>query len=181
MQRYTIAIDLDDTLYDFVGLLLTEYNKKYDDCIQKEDITDWDIHQFLKPECKSIFKEFATEELFEKCIIGKEVVNLMERLHSIANIYFVTSCAPRGLAWRARILKRHFSFYNDSMLVRLKDKSRFVCDYIIDDNPMNCIYRYNESICIAQPWNEEISCRTDIVDALINLILKIKEKEECYD
>lgn len=36
MQRYTIAIDLDDTLYDFVGLLLEEYNKKYGDCGMKK-------------------------------------------------------------------------------------------------------------------------------------------------
>lgn len=180
MQRYTIAIDLDDTLYDFVGLLLEDYNKKYGDYIRKEDVTDWDIHQFLKPECESIFKEFATEELFKKCVIGKETINLLERLHGIANIYFVTSCAPRGLEWRAEILRRYLSFYNDSMLVRLKDKSHFVCDYIVDDNPMNCIYSYGKSLCIAQPWNEGVATRVNITRALEVLITKIKGKEIDY-
>ena len=55
-EDYTEA-DWEDAAKEFEALV-----KKAE---QYEDITAWNIHQFLKPECQNIFKEFCNESFFE--------------------------------------------------------------------------------------------------------------------
>lgn len=153
-----VALDMDDTLYEFVIPLLNKYNLRYDDWVSYDDINNWDIHQFLKPECKNIFSEFATEGFFEELFIPTSIVGWLSALNMISHIRFVTAGHSETIPWRAALLRRELDFFEDSMLVKLTDKSILISDYFVDDNEATCrqvrIMIPNVKILqISRPWN----------------------------
>lgn len=170
-----VGIDLDDVCWEFVRPLLEEYNLKYNDNVDYEDITDWNIHKFLKPECKNIFKEFATEEFFEKLRIPPSIAGWLAALNGIADIKFVTAASSRTIPWRYKLLKRELDFFKDDMLVKLTDKKLMSCSYFIDDNSENCkaVENFDMALTlqIARPWNGNAGFDTD--EALAKIVIDI--------
>lgn len=159
-NRKIIACDMDDCLYEFVIPILDKYNLRYDDFVSYGDVTDWDIHKFLKPECKNVFNEFVTEGFFEELFIPTSTVGWLSALSEIANIRFVTAGSSKTIPWRAELLRRELDFFKDSMLIKLSDKELLMCDYLIDDNPITCIKAiqsipFVNVMQIKRPWNHE--------------------------
>lgn len=158
-NRKIIACDMDDCLYEFVIPILDKYNLRYDDWVSYGDITDWDIHKFLKPECQNIFREFVTEGFFEELFIPDSTVEWLTTLNEMANVRFVTAGCSETIPWRAALLKRELDFFEDSMLVKLSDKELFMCDYLLDDNPVTCMKAiqsipFVNVMQIRRPWND---------------------------
>lgn len=152
MRKPIVAIDLDDVCWDFVQPLLQKYNLMYNDNVHFEDITDWDIHQFLKPECKNVF-ELCTEGFFESLYISQERKEWLETLNMVADIRFVTAGYSPTIPLRAELLKRELPFFKDYMLIKLAEKDLFKCNYLIDDNEQHCIDTDAIAYQIARPWN----------------------------
>lgn len=50
-QKKTILIDLDSICADIMTPWLAEYNRRYDDTLKMEQVTNWDFHNVCKPEC----------------------------------------------------------------------------------------------------------------------------------
>lgn len=178
MRKPIVACDMDSTLYDFVKPLLKRYNLVYNDNVQYEDITAWNIHQFLKPECQNIFKEFCNEGFFEDIVIPDCTLILLDILQSISDLYFVTAGSSYSIPWRSKLLKRNLQKYSkgwftDDRLVKLSDKSLFRCDYIIDDNEETCNKSDAIAFLISKPWNNYQG--TTIDKALYQIIKKIEK------
>lgn len=176
MKKPIVGIDMDDVLYSFVSPLLDRYNLRYNDQVRYDDITDWNIHQFLNPECKDIFSEFVTEGFFEGLSIPQNRVNWLSVLNIIADIKFVTAGGNRTLLWREALLRRELDFFEDDMLVRLTDKRLLDTDYLVDDNPHTCkaVKDYNPNVLVfqvAKPWNSYEGYDTD--SALTKIIIDI--------
>lgn len=53
---------MDEVINNLVEKILVEYNKQYNDSLTLNDITDWEVKKFIKPECENIFTEFGTDE-----------------------------------------------------------------------------------------------------------------------
>lgn len=170
-----IGVDLDDVCWEFVAPLLKKYNLMYDDNVEYEDITDWDIHKFLKPECKNIFRELATEGFFEELFIPVSTVGWLSALNEIANIKFVTAASSYTIPWRHDLLKRELDFFEDDMLVKLTDKKLISYDYFVDDNPDNCkaveFFDMALTFQIARPWNGNVGFEVD--EALAKIAIDI--------
>lgn len=152
MSKTIVAIDLDDVCWDFVQPLLQKYNLMYNDNVHFEDITDWDIHQFLKPECKNVF-ELCTEGFFESLYIPQERKEWLETLNMVADIRFVTAGCSETILWRSKLLKRELPFFKDYMLVKLSEKELFKTDFLIDDNEEHTINTDALAFLIKKPWN----------------------------
>ena len=152
MRKPIVACDLDDVCWDFVQPLLQKYNLMYNDNVHFEDITDWDIHQFLKPECKNVF-ELCTEGFFESLYIPQERKEWLETLNKVTDIRFVTAGYSHTIPWRAELLKRELPFFKDYMLVKLAEKDLFKAEYLIDDNKEHTINTDATSFLIRKPWN----------------------------
>lgn len=172
-RRSVVSVDMDDVLYDFVKPLLHKYNLLYDDNVQYEDITDWDIHQFLKPECKNVFS-LCTEGFFEELHIDQNVVDWLMILNEIADLKFVSACNSNTVPWRAALLKRELSFFRDDQLVKLSDKSLIKADYLIDDNEEHCNTTDARSFLISRPWNNNAGVDTE--HALCRVVISILKK-----
>ena len=56
----TILCDVDEVINNLVEKILVEYNKQYNDSLTLNDITDWEVKKFIKPECENIFTEYVS-------------------------------------------------------------------------------------------------------------------------
>lgn len=174
-NKPVVGIDLDDVCWEFVRPLLKNYNLRYNDNVSYEDITDWDIHQFLKPECKNIFQEFVTEDFFKELYIPVSTVGWLSALNEIADIKFVTAASSYTIPWRHDLLKRELDFFEDDMLVKLTDKKLISYDFFIDDNHENCksveFFDMALTLQIARPWNGNAGF--DVDEALAKITKEI--------
>lgn len=192
-KKFTVAVDLDDTVWDFVSPLLERYNKAYNDNVRKEQITDWNIHSFLKPECKSIFAEFGDDDFYSKLRIKPSTKRRLKFINRHANLYFVTACHSATMLNRSKALARELPWFDDSQLVKLGDKQKFKCNYLVDDCIDNCINIDGFALVVTQPWNEKIDFKylEDIlyiprrrfagVDEALNVIIKAIRDQRKYD
>lgn len=180
----TVAIDIDDVIWDFVTPLLRNYNLRYNDNVHKEDIIDWDIHQFLKPECKNIFKEFVTPEFItNELVISENTIEIIKILNNLCDLHFVTASHSKILYHKAEKIREYIPCIKDSQIDKLSDKSKFVCDILVDDNPDNIKNAYGKGILVAQPWNcnetiERLSPRQAMLRALLDVTLVERETRE---
>ena len=149
-----VGVDLDDTIYKFVEPLLKKYNIVYHDNIKFEDITNYHIHNFLRPECKNIFKDFANKAFFEDIVIDDDVKKELKKINEKYQLYFVTAGAPITIRDRDKILSRNLDWYSSSQLIACKDKHLLKLDYLIDDCQHN-LEGLNDyvGILIDKPWN----------------------------
>lgn len=188
-KTLTVAVDLDDTVWDFVSPLLERYNKAYNDNVKKEQITDWNIHSFLKPECKCIFAEFGDDDFYSKLRIKPSTKRRLKCINRHANLYFVTACHSATMLNRSKALTRELPWFNDNQLVKLGAKQKFKCDYLVDDSIDNCIDVYGEALLVAQPWNKKVDIkllggrhslpqlRVSDVDEALNVVIKAIRKQ----
>jgi len=154
---------MDDTLYDFVSLVLDRYNTKYNDSVVINDIKEWNIHKFLKPECKNVF-ELATEDLFDTITISEETKSFVSKLRKKHTVYFVTAGHPKTIQARYRLLKRNFPSFKSERLIVCNEKSFLDMHVLIDDceRYFEGYKRYN-GFMIAKPWNYKKNMPKDIV------------------
>jgi len=61
-----IAVDVDGVIADLHEAWLTRYNRDYNDTLRPEDINQWDIEPFVKPECgNKIFSYLSLPDLYK--------------------------------------------------------------------------------------------------------------------
>ena len=186
MKKIIVGCDLDDTLWDFVGMLLTHYNADYNDNLTKDDIKGWATHKYIKSEGKDIFKYANWVSLTRLQIPAKTketLIGLME--DNDIDLKFVTACKPEGLSYRKKALLNNLGdcFVSekqlDKMLFCMPDKSLFAGDFLIDDCHDNVSDGKYCGILINKPWNKECKypnfLRADDLTEAINKIKDIME------
>ena len=151
-----IGIDLDDTLFDFVPLVLDKYNKAYNDNLQDKDITNFGTNLFIKKECKDIFAEFVDDKLIANCKPKENAVEVINWLHSKYDIVFVTAAYPYTVKARHELLKQTFSWYERKHLFVCPNKTLLNLNFLIDDCLDNHIGGKYCSIIYSAPWNNNI-------------------------
>jgi 5'(3')-deoxyribonucleotidase len=87
----SIAIDLDDTL-SLLGIdWIKAYNDMYGDTLQHEDITDWAIDTFVKPECGKAIYDLLTPHLFRTAEVRPFAQEVTKWLSEFYDIKIVTA------------------------------------------------------------------------------------------
>lgn len=187
-NKFTIYCDIDATINNLIEYTLPLYNEKYQDDLKYDDITDYDITKFIKPECINYFEEFGTEEIFSKLSLEdgcKEILDYINTFEWI-DFSFVTAAyvSKTGLSARNEWLKKHFDWYNDdSQFIRIKKKQKLKGHILIDDFIGNLIGGDYLGIAYSQPWSKDIDigklgvCRVDkwddrLIDIINNLCIK---------
>ena len=152
--KRTIAIDVDDTVLNLISSWLDSYNRKFDDNLKEESITEWDISQFVKTEAKNAVYEFIHKpRVFSKAkpVEGAlEAINYMRE--SKSRIIYVTANDPMNVkfGW----LKDHGFIEDEEDLIVAKDKTLIIADMIVDDNFDNVYYFNGMGMLLTKPWNK---------------------------
>lgn len=153
----TILVDVDGVVADLCTNWLAFYNRDYNDSVQLEQITEWDIHKFLKPECGTKMYEYLKDpSIYDevKPIPGAQEAIEYLRIHGEKIAYLTSGFFTSKAEWLHRhgFLLGSWQFAKD--IVVASDKSLIHGDVLIDDGLHN-ITDPERSILFDQPWNQE--------------------------
>lgn len=177
-----LGIDMDETLNDMIAQLIPLYNEKYCDNIRFEQITDYNIYKFLKPECTDIFQEFVDDKFMSNLNIFPGAVDSLSRIAKRHEVYFVTAGDPYTMKARDDWLKRKLHFYSTDMLIVCKHKHLIKYDVLVDDCAQNVIGGNALGILFDKPWNANIHTQNGKTKRIKNfeeLESIVKQREKC--
>lgn len=156
-----IFVDVDAVVIDIHSAWLSLYNQDYDDSLSVDQITDWDMTKFVKPECgKDIYKYLPMESLYDTALAVDGAISSIHwlRQHDYDVRFLTSGVQPAKIMWlgnRGLLISEHFLFSPDVIVAH--DKSIVKGDILIDDNLKNCENFQGKSILFAQPWNNVVS------------------------
>ncbi len=155
----TILCDIDEVVNNLVSKVLEKYNEKYGDDLSLDDITDYEIKKFLKPECTDIFKEFCSDDFLYSLEIQPKTIEVIDVLMTKYKFYFVSSKHPEHVAITDKWLDKYFQHYDRTKLIICKNKKMISGDILIDDCLENFEINNNNvgnvryNFIFDKPWN----------------------------
>jgi 5'(3')-deoxyribonucleotidase len=165
-DKQIIALDVDGILLDLHTPWLARYNRDYNDSLRVEQVTDWSIHKFVKPECgKKIYAYLDDDNPFNDIY---KVVNpiagalqFVKTCRDIGDVIFVTCPTEKSMGARYHCLKRH-GFFNgtddpQAQYIECKRKELIKADFLVDDCYDNCKSFGRNSIMFIRPWNAKLA------------------------
>ena len=150
-----IGIDCDDVVCDLGNAWILKYNQDYDDNLKIENITQWDVSQFVKKECgKQIFEYFNDPVLYLNC---SEIPNSLKCINILKSqghkILFVSACMPKTMEAKYNWLYNHEYIDSIQEFIHIYDKSFINVEILLDDKP-NTIKNFPRiGVLFSKPWN----------------------------
>ncbi len=153
-MRKSIGIDLDSTLNCLVEYWLEVYNIEYDDCLTPEDITGWDMQQFVKESCgPKIYDYILRPGTFTNLMVQSYSQKVTKFLSQYYDLYIVTAYHWKNCADKAQWIIEHFSHIDSDRIIFCNNKGLICTDYLIDDGPHNLEAFKGNGILFDAPWN----------------------------
>jgi len=171
-----IKWDMDDVLAKFDIGFLEHYNAMYDDNLKPDDMYDWDMTKYVKPECGSkIYDLLRIPGLFRYLKPAPHSQEVIQRLSDDDYLILIVSDSPAGHAYcqymkdplnisnpaddKRMWLKEHFPMIPQNHIWLGGTKHFIKGDVLVDDKPAT--YEKYESlglgaILIDRPYNQHI-------------------------
>jgi len=151
----TIAIDIDGVVGDVLTPWLNRYNHHYHDNITPKDISEWDIHKFLKPECGlKIYDYLNDPHLYDDVIPYPDTIQYIEKIKELKyRVVWVTSSPAESSGRKFFWLKEYGFITNRKDYVEMTDKSLIRADVLIDDYFVNIDSFVGKGILFSRYWN----------------------------
>jgi len=160
-KRLTVAIDVDGVLRNNLQTMVDIYNKEFNDNKLVDDIKDFRTEvSFPKIESETgktasywLFQEHS-KEMFLDAKPFECVREDIKRLRGIADVVIITYQKSfinkkHTLEW----LEKNGIEYDGLMFI--KDKTKLICDYLVDDNDWNFLgSNAVHGILIDAPYNK---------------------------
>jgi len=156
MEKKIILIDVDDVVTDFMTNWLAFYNQEFNDNIKKEDIDDWNITNFIKPEAHQRIYEYIYEgDVFTTAEpTGNSIKSLKEIMSwNICRIVYVTAGDSNDAKYNW-LTERGLLNTRDNF-VACHDKSLIRGFSILDDKYSNVNNFLGKGYLFDQPWNQK--------------------------
>jgi 5'-nucleotidase len=157
MKKYIIGIDVDDVSGNLMTVWLDRYNNDYNDCLLTEDITDWNVASFTKPECaRRMYRYIEDPSIYDDVKPIEGAVDGVRELRSAGHrVVFVTAANPlihmRKLKW----LRDNKFKPTEKDYVEILDKSLIYADYLLDDKYENVVNFKGKGYLFDAPWNKK--------------------------
>ena len=157
----TIMIDIDGVLNTLDTTVIDVYNEDSGDCLSPQDITEYHIEKFVKPEYAETFhKYFLDKRVWQRIEVVKGCRDAIRKLWDKGcDIIFVTKTECENLVKKRNWLNRNFPFIGENnirkRLYSAPKKQTIRADIAIDDGLFNLIGdRTYYSICFDKPYNQ---------------------------
>lgn len=161
MKDFTIGIDVDGVLRDNLQIMVDLYNENFKKNKEVSDIKDFRT-EITFPDIEPVTGKTASEWFFqdhskEIFLNAKPFYNAAEdikNLRGLANVVIITY--QKSLVNRMHTLCwLEINGIEYDGLIFMKDKTKFICDYLIDDNDWNFLgSNAKNGILIDAPYNE---------------------------
>jgi 5'(3')-deoxyribonucleotidase len=151
-----LLIDIDGVLADIHTPWLGAYNADYDDHLTLADITKWEMHEIVKPECgMKIYKYLENPQLYKRTLQIPGAFDGVNELRRLGDVVFVTAgFFVEKIEWlfENSFIAGDWRFSKD--VIMCQDKSMIQGDWLIDDCPANI--RGRQGLLFDQPWNRSV-------------------------
>jgi len=152
-----IACDVDGVVADLMPVWLVKYSVDYGHTLTPDDIVEWDISQFVKPECGlSIYDYLQDPQLYDDVLPIKGAYEGVEALRKAGHrVVFVTSTHPDFSGRKFRWLVQHGFLTAGEVCnyVECTDKSLIRADVMIDDGEHNIAGFQGDTVLYTAPHN----------------------------
>lgn len=160
-KNFRVLCDLDNILNSLTQTLIDTYNKDSGDNLKIENITQYKIDSFTKPEFK-ITDYFKDEKMWMRV---EPIVQAQEYLKIINQDYdlrIITASHIYDMPIKYRWLKTFFPFIDRKQIWTVFDKDWISATVLIDDCLDNIGGNY-KTILLDYPWNRSINEETNNV------------------
>jgi 5'-nucleotidase len=132
----TILIDVDGVVAQTHTEWLRRYNHDWNDHLTSEMITNWGIHEFVKPECGTkIYKYLSDPDLYDNVEPVPHALWGVNTLRSMQHRCVFLSAGVH--AGKRDFLFRHGFITTEKDLIIAQDKSLIMGQILIDDGVHN--------------------------------------------
>lgn len=155
MRSLTVLVDMDDVMWDLVGVWVAELNQRYGTSVNFEDITDWNIAKFF-PELTSseLFTPLYDPLLWAKLQPMDHAFQVMKRLIDDGHkIRPVTATHYRTVEPKMKRFLELYSYLKWEDVIIASDKSLIKGDVMIDDGTHNLETTSCAKILFDRPHN----------------------------
>lgn len=151
---------MDGILANLMSEWLRCYNQDYRDHLESEQITGWDVHHFVKPECgRRIYHYLSRPDLYRRlAVIPGSQEGLAALVRAGFEIVVVTAAPATVHQAKTDWLREHFPMISLDHLVFARAKYWVPADVFIDDARHNLAsYRdhhpHSFRATLAYPYN----------------------------
>jgi 5'(3')-deoxyribonucleotidase len=150
-----IALDVDGVIADLGTTWLGMYNKDYDDHLTNKDITRWNTHEFVKPECGvKIYDYLQRRDLYDTVLPFEGAVAAIHKIKTLGfRVIYATVTPVDCMGTKFYWLKKYNLIERVNDYIEVADKSLIRAGYLVDDRPENLDHFKGDKILFAQPWN----------------------------
>lgn len=159
MKKFTILVDMDDTIEDLLGAWCNWLNSHYGTSFQKEEITEWDLSKKFAPlKREQIFEPLTLPEFWETVRPLPYAQDYLWRLIDDGHdVYIVTATHYANVALKYKlVIERWFPYVDWEHVIIAQDKQMVRGDILIDDGPHN--HGEHVGILVDAPHNRDVNC-----------------------
>lgn len=135
-KKYTLLIDQDDVLAEYIKGVIKAYNHKYQTNFTADDCTSWDLASVFGEEIDTVMHE---PDLFRHLEPVRDALQVFERLYrsQLFEIYIVTAANLSCVEAKSEWLKEHLPFFPEEQFIVCRRKYMIKGDFLLDDGMHN--------------------------------------------
>lgn len=163
---YTIAVDVDGTIAALEQAWLARYNRDYGDNMTREQWIDWNVAQFVKPECGSKIYEYLKDPtLYDEVYPIEGALEGVNKLRDEGHRVIFPTTTPIESSGAKYYWLKHYKFLDkDADYIEVADKGLVLADFLLDDGFHNITAFRGTGILYRQPWNVKFDHPHDALD-----------------
>lgn len=135
-KKFTLLIDQDDVLAEYIKGVTKAYNDKYQANIDVEDCKSWNLYSIFGEEVETVMHE---PSLFRHLEPVKDALEVFERLYRshLFEMYIVTAASPVSVEAKFEWIREHLPFFPEDRVIVCKRKYMIKGDFLLDDGMHN--------------------------------------------
>jgi len=161
MKKLTIAIDVDGVCADLITPWLRRYNCDWEDNLQPEQIHEYRIEKFVRPECGMAIYDYINDpSIYDEVLPIEGAIEGVRRLRAKGHDICFATASPASAMGRKFYWLSRFGFLKTiDEYIEISAKHLLRVDALIDDNP-DMILKMLRSpgagvgLLFWQPWNK---------------------------
>lgn len=151
-----LLFDLDGICANLAKKWLEVYNRDWGDHLTTDDISAWEWHRFVKPECgKRIYHYLNRPGFFSDLEPIPGCVEVLRRLAHRTELVVVTASPKEAAEAKIAWVRRHLPFVSRHNIVITYRKDLVRGDFMFDDAPRNLRHFQGIRLLLDYPYNRE--------------------------
>lgn len=164
-----IVLDMDEVITDTLTPWIKQYNEDWNDKLTISQITEWNLHTAVKPECgHKIYNYLNNEGFFYNLKPLPGAVDGFNKLLESGHDVVVATAVPRGSKFsyneKLEWFSKHIPQWDQKGFMSVHKKDWLRGDIMFDDGHHNLRGFCGVAVCFDKPWNQQSNFDYSISD-----------------